>query len=148
MDTVQINQMLGKFKKTFNIMKAEFDTIVSLDNKVISLCLKEQVKLHSVWANFQSKINYLYALAETNEENYFAIAFNDIVRTSPVKLTATEVKIMVNTDMDYLDARKVLNKVYRYKSQVSDIVNLIESRKYILKDMTNLIVAGGDSYIL
>lgn len=145
---VNITEKLELLKIQLMSLELESKKDVTLENRKIDECLVSQLQLQLKWNKILARANRLVKLAENNEEEHFSIAYRDTKEFSSHTLTATDVKHIAGSDLDYIAARNLSTDVIYIKNKIQAYTDTIESRKYILKDLTNLIINGAEKYIL
>ena len=140
---------IEKYDKSLHeaILRDE-ETIQNLTNKQIDVCIREQIKLQVDWVKIVNHIIHLYAEAVLQTETEFAKSFRTHHTKSSATLNSSEAKYYASTDLDYIQSKRIENIAYGLKKKAEGILETIESRKFALKDLANLIIAGANSYII
>ena len=124
------------------------ESLIPLSNSMLSDSLKNQIELQLRWERIYSKINWISKESETLFETYFSESYYKVMTEDNRKWSTTDAKLIAARDVDYINAKKLYNKIEALKREVLGILNVLESRKYILKDFSNQIINGSEKYIL
>lgn len=140
---------------TFDTIKEKYQQLfdelidqIEIDNKLVKNALKEQIPLQLQWELLHKEIANLYNLVETKVEESYNEAVADELSDGYRKMTYSEAKSYAFADQDYKEAKALLIEVQRIRDEIKGILETIHSRKYILNNLSNLIVAGSQDQIL
>lgn len=121
---------------------------VLLDDKVIADALEEQIRLQLRWERIVAECRSLVTECEIFSEEMLSRAIERIRKSSYTNMSSTELKIAAAADQQYIDAKKLENKMVRSKDIAAGVLRTIETRKYVLNNQTKLIVDGSEKNIL
>ena len=132
------------YEQTYN------DTVdlVSLDGVILKEALKNQIELQLAWEVIVKRINKTYELCELEVESTYAGAVSAELKNAYKTVTITEAKEFAKADPDYQDARRLLIDVREVRDEAKGILSTVESRKYILNNITNSVVASVETHII
>ena len=139
---------LKKYKKEYIQLYDRLEDEVLLQNKRLDNTLISQLNIQLDWVKLSAKISWLFKNAELETEEYFAIAYTDVMSNSAKILSATEARQYANCDNTYIKSKQFENDVYKLKKEVDGVVDIIETRKYIVKDLTAAIINDVSKTIL
>lgn len=137
-----------KLSMTYESLYEDTIDAVVIDGKKIKDALKEQLHLQVQWEMFVSKISSLKHRVEVEKEKVFANAIGVYVNHSHRSYTITEAKELAKSDKDYLEVRVFAIGVYQIHDEAKGILDTIQSRKYILNNMSNLFIATSENIII
>lgn len=124
------------------------EALLSLKNKTIKEAATEQIEMELVWKKLHGRVNVMVRRAEEYSDRCLSYAYKNIKEKSKVSLSPTEIKNYVLGETGYADSRLVLNDVLRVKEDTQGVIDILTDRRYILKDLTNLVVSGNEGHIL
>ena len=145
---MNLSDRLEDFRKSLNDELKETKLLLPLSDKQIKDCLMEQIEIEVIWQDVVADASDLYYEAEHNAETIFSRKFNEANKNAQAILTASELKHEANADVDYSEAKKLQNKAYGLKKRAEGMLKTVETRKYILKDMSALIINGTERFEL
>lgn len=132
------------YEKTYE----ETVDMVSLDGSVLKEALKNQVTLQLSWEMIVKKLNKVYDSCELAVDSSYAAAVSAELRNAYKSVSITEAKEFARANVDYQEAKKLLIDVREVRDEAKGILNTIESRKYILNNITNSVIASVDKHIV
>lgn len=148
---MQLSDMEERYedlKEEFQVLDSGIEEQILLDNKRLDECLINQIPLQRKWERFFSKLLGLYMDSKTESERAFGQAYTEAISDSYKAISSTDAKHIAMCDEDYVEHKRFENKVFRLKRSAERIVDLIESRKYILKDLSANVINGTEKTIL
>lgn len=149
MDIIDIKKDLNKLTSDYDSLFDETLGFVSLESKTLKEALKDQVELMIKWEIFAKSTDKLFNNAEVVIEETYADAIDKSFKSEKYKeMTLSEAKERAKLDPAYKTARRILNDVRSLRDETRGILEVVTSRKYILNNMSNAIVAGVENTIL
>lgn len=148
---MNLNDMEDRYeelKEEFEVLDTGIEEQILLSNKRLDECLINQIPLQRKWERFFSKLLGLYLDAKTETERAYAMAYTEAISDSYKAVSSTDAKHIAMCDDEYIKYKRFENKTYRLKRSAEKIVDLLESRKYILKDLSANVINGTDKTIL
>lgn len=146
---------MTNYELTFDTIREKYQDLfeelldqIEIDNKLVKNALKEQITLQLQWELLHKEIANLYNLVETRVEEAYNEAVTNEMSNGYKKVTYSEAKSYAFADQSYKEAKALLIEVQRTRDEVKGILETIHSRKYILNNLSNLIVAGSQDQIL
>lgn len=127
---------LAACQKEYDLLSSTFLSDIKLQGKKLEPALSEQPKLQHDWILLGAALAWLYKEACNDADTAYGDAFILAQSDNYKSRNSTEAKWFAERDGGYNVAVRVKNKVFRLKKQVDGIIEVIESRKYILKDLT------------
>lgn len=121
---------------------------IELTHKCIDECIGDHVHMHLRWEILNKKAKYLLAQSEADVEHKHALAFSKTLNNSQRAYSTTEAKTIANLCPHYINAIKERNEINSLYQQTESILKVIDSRKWLLKNLSDLIVAGGEKFII
>lgn len=121
---------------------------ILIDNKNIDAAMKQQIRLQIKWESVVSMIAGLLDECTTLSDELFAVAFHDRMINDDRSWSTTDAKILTQGDERYVKCKRLENRCKAAKREAEGFLRVIETRKYTLKNLTSLIIAGSDKYIL
>jgi len=148
MDLDSITKSYDKFLIDY---ESEFEHALEsiiLENITLADALKNQLQLQMKWEILSKRIDAIFHECENIVETSYSSAISSELRDSYKSTTITEAKEFAKSNADYLKAKKAFLKIRHTKEEVKGILETVNSRKYILNNLTNSIVAGAESTLL
>lgn len=146
---------LTELENEFKIISANYDSMmetvekdITLDNIKLSDALKNQLTLQMRWDSLYKKVSYIYDMAQFLVEQSYSDAVGTELKGSHRISTITEAKEFAKSNSDYKKCKRFMIIVQGVRDEVKVVVETINSRKYILNNLTNSIVASVDDTIL
>lgn len=149
--TPELQKIKTRFDSQVKIYEQTYnDTIdsVSLDGVLLKEALKNQIDLQLAWEVIVKRINKTYELCELETESAYAAAVSAELKNAYKTVTITEAKEFAKADSDYQDAKRLLIDIREVRDEAKGILSAIESRKYILNNITNSVVASVENHII
>lgn len=134
-----------------NKYRALYDSsieIIGLDNTRLIDSLKNQVDLQLRWASLLARVNYLYYSIENDVETSYAEAISRELRDSYKSTTITEAREFAKCDAQYKVFKRLMNETKLIKDEISGVLDTVNSRKYILNNISNSVVGGVEGHII
>lgn len=121
---------------------------VFLDGVVLKEALVNQISLQMDWELLVKKINKVYDVCENEAEIAYSAAISVEMKNAYKTTTITEAREFAKADPTYQRARRLLIEVREVRDEARGILSTIESRKYILNNITNAVVASVETHII
>ena len=135
-----LEQLLKLLESEYKKLSTNVEAEIMLSNKQLDSALTEQIKIQIRWERLSAKVASGYSLSKDNAEYEFAKAYTNAISDAYKDLSSTDAKFIAGCDVNYADAKKLENNYYRLRKEVEAVVDTIESRKYVLKDLTSSII--------
>lgn len=157
-DKAEDARILGKYNKLETAIvnlekevKKESDhdfNSMALENRSIGECLADNVRYQLKWESLYNQAQELCYETETWVDELFSRAFSNLLRNEDREWSTTEAKTMAVCDEQYLKFRRLFNKAKKIRNTTQSMIETCNTRKFILKDLSALIINGGEKYIL
>jgi hypothetical protein len=121
---------------------------MALENRMIGECLADNITFQLKWEKLHNQAQELCYEAEMRMDEFYSEAFTNLLRNEDREWSTTEAKIMAGCDNKYLKFKKLLNKAKKIRNATASMLETCNSRKFILKDLSALVINGGEKYIL
>ncbi|MCK4500546.1 hypothetical protein KAU11_08605 [Candidatus Babeliales bacterium] len=138
--TTDYTKELAACQKEYDLLSVTIENDIKLQGKTLEPALSEQPNMQRNWVLLGAALAWLYAEACNDADTAYGDAFTNAQSDSYKSRNSTEAKWFAERDNGYNDAVRIKNKVFRLKKQVDGILDVIESRKYVLKDLTASII--------
>lgn len=122
--------------------------LMEMDNHVLKEALKVQIELMVQWEIMTKKFNYLYDECEIIADDEYGQALKAAMGDRYREVSISEAKEYAKTNNAYKNARRLMNKIRNSRDECRGLLEAVHSRKYIMNNMVQAIVAGVDSQIL
>lgn len=145
-------------KKTNEILEAlitEFEDVyektiedVKIDGSRLKEALANQIELMIKWETLLARAKTLVSIAEDGTENSYSDAITAVLQDSFKKYSITEAKEVARCDKTYRSWKKTSIDVNSLYNEIKAILEVVQSRKYILNNITNSVVASQENHII
>lgn len=140
--------LLDEVRESFESELEEDMQRIDIQDSVLSNALKEQIELQIKYEDFWKTADFLVNELGTECDRMFAIAFKELMSDSYKKLTPTEAKSYAQSDADYVDYKRLYNDAKYLKGRIETIVDALRTRRFLLKNITDMLSQGNESYII
>lgn len=135
-------EKLEQLRNTYLELLNETEPKILLEDKTISDANKQQLSLEMDWGSLYSQV-YGYLMMLDNElEEVYSNAYTKIVNDSYKSYTATEAKQIAMSNHEYVNTKKQYNKLKKLEMDVRVIKDTVNSRRYLLKHITDSAISG------
>lgn len=138
-DIDYINE-LDKCQVTYDNLSKTIEKDIMLQGKTLEPALSEQPNMQRNWILLGATLAWLHIEASNDADTAFGEAFILSQSDNYKSRNSTEAKWYAEQDDDFNKAVRLKNKIFRLKKEVDGILDVIESRKYVLKDLTASII--------
>lgn len=121
---------------------------IEIDGKILINSLKEQINIQLKWEKFSAKVQYELDKQKSLAESAYTKAYTKAISDKHKIVSSTDAKNIASSDDDYIDHKKLENKFRRIRNETNSVCQTIESRKYILKDISATVINQCESYII
>lgn len=143
-----IKQQLAEVEESFEELFEESIDLVSLQDKTLKEALKTQLPLQLQLEVIVRRLFFLYDQAEIEMDESYSIAIAQQMKNSYRDITFTQAREYAKADPDYKSARQLLAKIRKTRDEAKGCLEVVNSRKYTLNNLTNSIIAGVENTIL
>ena len=143
-----IYDRLKKYQTEFDNYESTLVDDVELDGKVLEKALVNQISIQLKWNRLYARVYALRQEAKMEAEAAFGRAFTVVTGNAYKSVSSTEAKHHATCDDEYIKAKQRETKVIRLEKEIEGVVDVIESRKYVLKDITSTVIKDCNGKIL
>jgi hypothetical protein len=148
MDIIEISDQYDKASVLYDSLFEESLPIIELDGDLLKNALKNQMTLMIRWEVMTKKFDYLFNEVEVIVDEEYALAFSDAFKDKYREISTTEAREKAKTGTSYKTAKRLQNKIRSHRDECRGLLEVVNSRKYTLNNMTNALVAGVHNTIL
>lgn len=128
--------------------KEQVEDEIILDNHQLDECLKNQIRLQLQWEKMSAYTTGIYEQVKEATESAYADAYRRLMVEDNREWSTTDAKILVQSDEEYRKYKKLEIELAAAKKEVDGILKVVESRKYILKNMVDSVINSTEKYII
>lgn len=139
---------LADCQKEYDTLAVNLKTNVLLSGKRLEPALSEHTPMQLSWGLLGARLSGMHEQAKNVSSTLYGDAFTFAQSNNYKSVNSTEAKWAAEADDDYNKAKTIELKIYRLRKEVEAVIDVIESRKYILKDLTASIINAVDSKLL
>jgi esterase/lipase len=143
-----LTKRLESLEDTYNELLQKCEESILLDGVTLKNALKSQLQLQMDWEIITKQIAHLHDTVENEMESIYAEAISKELKDSYRSSSISEAKEFAKTNKEYKEIRRLYVDVKRLRDESRGVLDTINSRKYLLNNMTNSIVASVDDTIL
>lgn len=121
---------------------------MALDNRILKEALKSQMSLMVQWEVMTKRFNYLFDECEVLVEEEYANALKAAMNDKYKEIMISEAKEYAKSNPTYKTVRRLQNKIRHSRDESRGLLEAIHSRKYIMNNMVQSIVANVENHIL
>lgn len=149
MDVIELNDKFEAAYETYDELTETSLPLIELDGVTLKEALKNQMPLMIKWEVMSKTFDHLFNEAEILVDEAYGNAIGNAYRAEKYReISTTEAKERAKGDATYKTAKRLMNKIRHSRDECKGILEVINSRKYTLNNLTNSIVAGVDRTIL
>lgn len=140
-----------RYEELLEIYEASYkaaEPLIILDGVILKEALKNQIELQLDWELIVKRFNKVYDLCELEAESAFATAISKELRDGYKNTSITEAKEFAKADKTYQTAKRLLIEIRETRDEARGILDTIQSRKYILNNITNSVVSSVETHII
>jgi hypothetical protein len=139
---------LDRLEEAVEKTSAETIDDIYLEDVVIAVALKNQVRLQLTWELLSREISSLFDQIESELEGVYAAAIEAELKDSYKSSTISEARDFARANKEYRAIKRVLQRAKYLREMTKGVVETINSRKFVLNNLSNLIVHGSENYML
>jgi len=151
----EIEEEYSNIKSSLDYLQGEMDKLfentegkITIENRPLKECIAEQGSLHVEWGLLFSSIRDNERQAENMVEKVYAMVYSREMSNSYKSLSSTDARMKATSDDDYVRAKRLHNEAIRLKDDCETVLNIIKSRQYSLKDLSNILISGVEDHVL
>jgi len=136
------------FVDEFDRVYKETLPLVAIDGVLLKEALTNQVTLQLKWELLTKRINRIFDAAELEAETAYSEAISKELRDSYKSVSISEAREYAKSDEAYKSFRRLMIEIRQVRDESRGILETINSRKYILNNITNAVVASVTNHII
>ena len=144
----QIEKMFDDTKQIHEDTFKETEKNIDLNGMVLKEALKNQVDLQFQWEVITKKLSKLYDICELEAETAYAEAISAELKDRFKSYSISEAREFAKANKTYIQFKRLLIEIKEVRDEARGVLSTVESRKYILNNITNGLVASVDKTIL
>lgn len=148
MDIIDISDKFDKLKEDYEELFKDTEDLVEINHKKIKTALKDQIVIELNWELMAKKLSNLYDLCEVEVDSSYSDAIKNAMSDRYKEVTFTEAKVYAKADPSYKSAVRLMHDIRHIRDECKGILESVKSRKFILNNLSNLIVAGSENHII
>lgn len=148
MNAMELESLVDSF---CDDIEPEVDLIndkIRLEHKVIKDAINEQIALQIHWEKVTATVSSLYDRCKLHADEAYSKAFREIMTNDNRSWSSTEAKILTDSNESYLQYKRIELKCYSLLKDCQACLKSIDSRKYLLKNYTDLVIKDCENYII
>lgn len=142
------DDLLDRLQKTIDETFADDEDHIYLDKRCIDDCLKDQLKLQLRWERIVAHAAAIHEEAKNESDYLFSLSYQNKMENDKRAWSTTDARILASSDISYQDMKERQVRAYKLKKESEGILSVIESRKYALKNMCDLLRDGQEKHII
>ena len=135
-------------RKDYDALCGEFEETIPLDNKILQDCLKNQITMQMKFNELYSELYHWHENAKTDVEELYSLRYQVLIDDSYKGYSATEAKQIAMSDTNYLQMKRIYNNFHALLSSMNELNDLLETRKYTLKTISDSMINGINKHII
>lgn len=139
---------LRELKQQYGSIQESLEEQIPLDNRLLQNCFKDQITMQIELNNFLSDLYYYHESVKTDVEELYSLRYQALIDDSYKGYSATEAKQIAMSDQNYLSLKKVYNQYHSLLVSVNQMNDLLETRKYTLKNLSDSMINGTNKAII
>lgn len=131
----------------FDEKYAEVEDLIDVNDVQLREALGAQTLLERNWLHFKARVSRLANEAEYYRDERLGAAHKHFMHSQRA-YSSTEVKRLAENDSEYLEYKMIHIQTLELKEMVDGVVDIIHSRRYVLNNITNAMVAAVDKQVI
>lgn len=148
MDLIDIQNEFDRLKQDYEELFEETEELVLIEGKILKDALRDQLPLELSWELMVKKLCNLYDHAELLVDTTFAEAVKEVMKDKYVDHTFMEAKTYAKANKSYKAAVTLLNDIRHIRDESKGVSEVTKTRKYTLKSLSDVLVAGVENHII
>lgn len=137
-----------KLESVFDDAYAKVEEEIDLDTVVLKDALKLQLKIQLRWEAITKKANWLFDWCEYEVDTAYAAALESELKDSYKSTKISEAREYAKANANYKKYRKLLVEARYLRDECRGVLEVITSRKYVLNNISNTVIAGAENHII
>lgn len=134
------SDQLAEYQEEYDTLAQTIEADIDLVGSRLESALTKQCNIQRKWGSLGANLAGLHDEAKNISNTMYGDAFAHAQSNNYKSVNSTEAKWEAERDDDYNAAKTTELKIYRLRKEVEAVVGVIESRKYILKNLTDSII--------
>lgn len=143
-----IEAALEDYLKLYDATVNDTLPLVEIEGVTLKNALTTQITLQLRWESLAKKISKIYDVCEFMVESAYADAVSKELKDSYRNTSISEAREFAKADATYKDAKRVMIEAKVIRDETKGILDTIQSRKYILNNITNCVVASSENHVI
>ena len=135
---------LEELRNYYKQLLEQTESDILLENKTLKSANRQQLNLEMDWGTLYSTVYGITNMLEIEVDEAYSKSYSKLVNDSYKSYSATEAKQVAMTDQDFIETKKLYNNFKKLKLDIEVIKDTIESRRYLLKQLTDSVINGVD----
>lgn len=110
--------------------------------------LKNQLLLQLEWELINKRARKIHSLCDLKVDEMYSQSFKTEMSNSYKNISTTEGREFAKVNPNYIEARYLLIDAAELKEEAAGLLEVVISRKYILNNLTNAIIAAANKEVL
>lgn len=121
---------------------------IDVQNQRLGVVSKNQLKLQLEWYDILRTAQFILSEIDDELDRQFSLAFIELMEDHSKQLSTTEGKIYANSTREVVETKKLKNRAVEVKDRIDGVVEAINTRKYIIKNLTDMLTHGHEDYLI
>lgn len=143
-----VMQDLVNLEKDFDSLYEDTSDLIVIDDMQLKEGLKTQIQLEIQWERLAKKIKRIRDEYEQLTEEAYSDSISEELKNSYRSSSIQEAREFAKTNPRYRESKRVYIKAKNLYDEANGILEIIESRRYVLNNMTNSMVASVEKTII
>lgn len=146
---------IEKAKETLDLLYEKYESTsdstisdVTLDGSQLKKSLANQIELMVQWEGISSEVKSFQSIVQSKVDDAYSDAIRSLLTDNHKSFTISEAKEIARCDASYREWRNIRLDTESLYNEVRGILEVIQSRKYILNNITNAVVASQENHII
>lgn len=148
MDINDLSVLVGEIEDIILEAKKDLEPKLELEHEIIKDAITQQLKLQIEWEKHLAFVNASFYETEVYMESAYSKAVENNLTNKNIDYSISEAKIIAQHDRNYIDVKLLYNRLLVVKREVEGVLKTVDSRKWLLKSLTDLILQGSESEII
>lgn len=148
MNLTQIRTKAKELEAKFDTLYDDTIDLIPVSNKKLKDALADQIDLQLQWGTLSKSISHVYDMCEVEVESEYAGSVSKELRDSYKTTTITEAKEYAKASKEYQEAKRVLVDLKLLRDNAREVYEVVNSRKYVLNNITAAVVASMENHII
>lgn len=139
-----IDDLFEKYEK----ISDETLPLINLDGSRLKESLANQIEIMIQWECMYSEVRHMHEVILNEEEESYSDAVKTELSDSFKKQTITEAKEFAKCNKRFREWKRIRLDISNLMNEVKAILEVVQSRKYILNNITTAVCASQENHII